>query len=201
MIKIEKLNLSFKNKQVLKDVDLEINEKDFLIITGESGCGKTSLLNCISMLESYTSGDIVYKNQSYNSLSNKNKMNILKQDFGIVFQDFGMIDELSVYKNLAFVNKDKNQVKKSIEEFNINVELDTKVAVLSGGEKQRLALARIALKKCKVIIADEPTGNLDEENTGIVMDYLVKMNEKGKTVIMVTHDKNLLKYANKVYEL
>lgn len=201
MINVKDLNVSFGNKCVLKDVNLKIDEGDFIIITGESGCGKTTLLNCITMLEKYKSGSIEYNNISYSKLNNRSKIKILKNDFGIIFQDFGLIDELSVYKNLEFVNKNKSKIKEILDEFKLNIDLNTKVSLLSGGEKQRLALARIVLKKAKIIFADEPTGNLDEDNSKIVMDHLLKMNQKGTTIIVVTHDKSLLKYANKEFKM
>ncbi len=198
MFEVKNLSIDFSGRTIFENINFKIEEKDFVIIMGESGCGKTTLLNCLTMLECFSSGDIIYNNQSYNSLSNSKKIKILKQDFGIVFQDFGLIDDISVYKNLSFVNKNKSRVREALKEFNINVELNTKAAVLSGGEKQRLALARIALKRCKVIFADEPTGNLDDENEKTVMDYLKKLNENGKTVIVVTHNQALKSYANKV---
>ncbi len=201
MIVVDKLNVSFGDKHVLKDVELEIKSQDFIIITGKSGCGKTTLLNCMTLLEKYDSGEISYMGNSYNKMNNHSKMKILKNNFGIIFQDFGLIEELSIYKNLNFINKNKWRLKEKLMEFDLDINLNMRVALLSGGEKQRLALARVALKKCDVIFADEPTGNLDEKNSIIVMDYLAKMNQQGKTIVVVTHDKSLLKYASKVYEM
>ncbi|MFV0499856.1 MAG: ABC transporter ATP-binding protein [Bacilli bacterium] len=201
MIKVENLNVSYGKKEVLKNVNITIDEQDFVIITGKSGCGKTTLINCLSMLEKYDSGVISYFGESYNQMSNRKKINILKRDFALIFQDFGLIEELSVYKNLSFVSQNKTRIREKLKDFNLDINLETKVSLLSGGEKQRLALARAVLKSSKVIFADEPTGNLDDKNSQIVMEFLTEMNKEGKTVVVVTHDLKMLDYANKVYEM
>ncbi len=197
MIDIKDLNISFGDKSVIKDLNYKICEKDFVVITGESGCGKTTLLNCLSFLEKYDSGDIVFEGKSYNKMKTNSKTRILKNSFGIIFQDFGMIDDKTVYENISFVETNKSKIREMLKSFNLDVKLSTPVSVLSGGEKQRLALVRVALKKCRIIFADEPTGNLDEENSMALMKYLESMNKKGVTVVMVTHDKSLIKYSNK----
>lgn len=201
MIEVRDLEVSFGKKTVLKALNIEINSGDFVIITGESGCGKTTLLNCLMLLENYNEGDIIYNGKSYSKMSNREKIKVLKGDFGIVFQDFGLIEDYTVYQNLKFVKRGWTTVKETLQKFKLSIDLHTKVAVLSGGEKQRLALARIALKQSKVIFCDEPTGNLDGDNSIVVMDYLKQMNEEGVTIVMVTHDHSLLKYANKHIKL
>ncbi len=201
MIDVNNLKVAFGEKIVLDNININIEKGDFVIVTGESGCGKTTLLNCLMLLENYSGGDIIYNGKSYGEMSNREKVKTLKIDFGIVFQDFGLIEDMSVYSNLAFVKKNKSRVMEKLEEFNLDIDLNTKVSVLSGGEKQRLALVRVALKRCKIVFCDEPTGNLDDENTYIVMNYLKKMNESGQTIIMVTHDKRLKKYGNNIIEL
>ncbi len=197
MIKLIDLKKSYGSRVLFDDINFEIEDQDFVIVTGQSGCGKTTLLNCIAMLCKFSDGDIEYNGKFYSKLSNIKRMRILKRNFGIVFQDFGLIEDMTVYQNLRYINKDKKVIKKLLEDFNLNISLQSKVSILSGGEKQRLSLVRVVLKNCKVILADEPTGNLDDENKFVVMDHLKRLNEKGKTVIVVTHDQDLIKYGNK----
>lgn len=197
MIKLIDLKKSYGSRVLFENVNFEVVNQDFVIVTGKSGCGKTTLLNCIAMLCNFSSGDIEYNGKLYSSLNNFRRMKILKQDFGIVFQDFGLIEDMSVYQNLKYINKDKNVIEKLLEDFNLNISLHSKVSILSGGEKQRLSLVRVVLKNSKVILADEPTGNLDEENKYVVMNHLKRLNEEGKTIIVVTHDQDLISYGNK----
>lgn len=201
MIKVENLCVSFGEKDVIKDLTFEIEKGDFVVITGQSGCGKSTLLNCLTFLEKYNSGTISYNDQEYSNLSNRKKLKILKNEYGIIFQDFGLLDDLSVYKNMAFVNKNESRIQEALDKFNLDIQLKENVAHLSGGEKQRLALVRIYLKKVNVIFADEPTGNLDEKNSENVIDTLRQLHKQGKTVIIVTHEEKYKKYATKCIEL
>lgn len=189
MIEIKDLCKSFEDKILFENLSMKIEDGEFVIFSGESGCGKTTLLNMIGSLESIDSGNI-YVNGKDISLK-KNQRNYLQYEVGFLFQNFALVEGKTVRQNLEMVKKkirSEMTIEKTLEYVGLADKIDTKVYKLSGGEQQRVALARLWLKKCSIILADEPTGSLDAQNAQRVIHILQELNKKGKTILMVTHD-------------
>lgn len=188
-INIKSLTKEFDNKQIFNDFSCSINKGEFLVITGESGCGKTTLLNMIGGLESVTNGEIIV--DGIDITKEKNLQEYYRETVGFVFQNFALVEQKTVEENLNMIHK-KGKTSCSIDEALKSVGMEKskkqKIYQLSGGEQQRIALARLRMKNCSLILADEPTGSLDRSNAKIVMDILKQLNEEGKTIILVTHD-------------
>lgn len=203
MIEIIELNKQFESHQILSNVNLQIEDNTFTIIYGPSGSGKTTLLNLIGGLEKPTSGTIKINGRSLkcNSLERRNT-------FNYIFQNFALIDDESIYENLMiglkYVKLSKKEKKQkiidSLKYVKLDKDLNTKVYTLSGGEQQRVAIARSMLKPCEIILADEPTGSLDDGNVEIIMNLLSSL-KKNKTIIMVSHNQELQKYADNIIHL
>lgn len=193
MITIKNLNKSYGEKVLFDNYNLKIPDKSFVIINGESGRGKTTLLNMIGGLEKPDSGEICIDGIELTSL--KNKKDFYKETVGFLFQNFALLENKTVRQNLSMIKKDTRTdctIEQAIRRVGLEKELDKKVYKLSGGEQQRVALARLMVKKCSVILADEPTGSLDEKNAETVIQILRELNEMGKTVIIVTHSQKLV---------
>ena len=202
MINILNLNKTFNDHIIFEDFSLSINDGEFVVVIGPSGCGKTTLLNIIGGIEDFDSGEVFVGKYD---LKNKNKrQQFFQSEIGFLFQNFALIENKTVEDNLKIVRENiKNNISidEVLDHFGINKLKKQKVYTLSGGEQQRVALARLLLKKCNVILADEPTGSLDEENSKIVIDALKELNKTGKTVIMVTHNKDFEKIGSMVINL
>ncbi len=198
MIEVKGLCKSFGDKIIFENFDLNVNTGEFVIITGNSGSGKSTLLNMIGRLEKFNSGSITIDGIL---VGNYNSKKFYGQKIGFLFQNFSLIDNKTVEENLKIIS-DKNRTNLSIQEALIKVGLEsklkTKIYKLSGGEQQRIALARLMIKKNDIILADEPTGSLDEINSKLVMNILKELNKEGKTVVMVTHDKDIVREAERV---
>ena len=201
VISIKHIQKKFGEKDVFKDLSMEIPNNSFVVITGESGCGKTTLLNMLGYLEKPDAGDIVVDGKSLKDIKQRE---FFRNYVGFLFQNFALVENKTVRANLNIIKK-INRTDLTMEEALAKVGLedkaDTAVYKLSGGEQQRVALARVMLKQCRYILADEPTGSLDEKNANIVMSHLHELKEAGKTVIMVTHNREYLKDADMVVEL
>ncbi|MDO5734806.1 MAG: ATP-binding cassette domain-containing protein [Eubacteriales bacterium] len=193
-VSIQNLRKQFGDKVLFDRFNLDINEGEFLVITGESGCGKTTLLNMIGGLEPVSEGAV--RVMGFDITKAKNLQKYYRDIVGFIFQNFALIEQKTVEENLKMIHK-KGQSGLSIRQALRSVGLDgsqkQKVFALSGGEQQRIALARLRLKNCRLILADEPTGSLDRKNGAIVMNLLHQLNAEGKTVIMVTHDESLIR--------
>jgi putative ABC transport system ATP-binding protein len=189
MIEIRNLLKKYDGNLLFSDFSLFVNDGEFVVFSGPSGCGKTTLLNIIGALEPFDSGTIVVDGLDVSK--RKVHLKYFREKAGFLFQNFALVDNKTVKENLKMIRKG-SRTELSIEEALISVgleeKIDNKIYTLSGGEQQRVALARLMLKKCDVILADEPTGSLDQANTRIVLDILKNMNKQGKTVILVTHD-------------
>jgi putative ABC transport system ATP-binding protein len=198
MIEVKGLCKSFGDKIIFENFDLNVNTGEFVIITGNSGSGKSTLLNMIGRLEKFNSGSITIDGIL---VGNYNSKKFYGQKIGFLFQNFSLIDNKTVEENLKIIS-DKNRTNLSIQEaltkVGLESKLKTKIYKLSGGEQQRIALARLMIKKNDIILADEPTGSLDEINSKLVMNILKELNKEGKTVVMVTHDKNIVREAERV---
>ena len=208
LLKLKKVNLKYqtgkKNISVLKDINLIIKKKETVSVVGESGSGKTSLIMLIGGLERPTSGKIIFQNQEITSLNEDNVSEIRKKNIGIIFQSFYLIPNYTAVENVALtleLNKFKNPEKKSkllLERFGLKHRFNNLPSQLSGGEQQRVAIARAIAMKPELILADEPTGNLDTENSIMISDILFRyVKEEGSSLIMVTHDPKLANKAKR----
>ncbi|MGE7629777.1 putative bacteriocin export ABC transporter [Bacillus cereus] len=202
MIELVNINKKFDNKVVLKDFSLKIEDTDFIAIVGESGKGKTTLLNIIGLLEQSDSGDIIIEEQM--NPNKKQTLLLQREKLAYLFQNYALMENETVEKNLLIAleyqkNIDKRKIiKEALQKVNLPNYEKKKIFELSGGEQQRIALARILIKKCDYILADEPTGNLDNNNRDLVFNILKDLNEDGKTIIFVTHDMELASRAKKI---
>ena len=202
MITIKNLSKSFGEKKLFENYSLQINDGEFVIFTGVSGCGKTTLLNMIGSLESADSGEI--RVDRTDITKKKNQRVYLKRKVGFLFQNFALVDNKTVEENLRLVKNDCRSgvsTEEALEMVGLSDKAKQKVYSLSGGEQQRAALARLIVKKCDCVLADEPTGSLDRKNADTVFSMLEKINESGKTVIMVTHDESFREKGKRVIEL
>lgn len=202
MITIKNLSKSFGKHIIFKNFNLTIDDGDFIVFSGVSGCGKTTLLNMIGGIEKADSGEIIVDGTDITK--GKRNLKYFKYKVGFLFQNFALVDNKTVRENMELILPDcksETTVEAALEAVGISDKADSKIYTLSGGEQQRAALARLMIKKCDIILADEPTGSLDKDNAKAVMEILKKMNESGKTVIMVTHDENYKNYGNKTVEL
>lgn len=202
MIEIKNLNKSFGDRILFKNLNLQINTGEFVIFSGMSGCGKTTLLSMIGSLENFDSGEIIVDGIDISKRKNQHKY--LSEKVGFLFQNFALIEDKTVKQNLEIIRK-SNRSNVSIDEALDKVGLletkDKKVYTLSGGEQQRIALARLIIKKCDLILCDEPTGSLDRINGERIMSILWNMNKEGKTVVLVTHDEKYKKIGGRVIDL
>ncbi len=197
MIEIKNLSKSFDDHMVLDNINLDIKEGEMVAILGESGSGKSTLLNIIGLIEGDYDGDYYFKDNKNVRVNSSQSSKLIREEISYIFQSFALIEDESVRDNLKlalkYVNKSKdeeeNMILEALEKVNMRDHIDKIVASLSGGEQQRVALARAILKPSSLILADEPTGSLDEKNKEYVMDVLKDLNKSGKTVLVVTHDK------------
>ena len=193
----------------LNNVNIEIKDGEFVAIMGPSGCGKSTLLNVIGMLDNPSGGEYHFWEQEIAKYSERQRAALRKGSIGFVFQSFNLIDELTVYENvelpLLYLGKSTTERKEMVEavlqRMNIMHRRDHFPQQLSGGQQQRVAIARAVVAKPKLILADEPTGNLDSTNGEEVMKLLTELNEEGTTIIMVTHSPHDSNYAHRVIHL
>ena len=213
MIKLSDICKTYINKEnshdVLHHVNLEIQDGEFVIISGTSGSGKTTLLNILGLIDRATGGNYILNGENITDMNDNAHAELRNKMFGYVFQSFYLIDELNIVENVCvpagYAGERKKERNKRAEELLKVVGLGDKVhsrpSQLSGGEKQRVAIARALINNPKIILADEPTGNLDSNNSRIVMELLKKKYIEGKTIIMVTHDHSLEIYATKIIHI
>ena len=211
MLKVINLQKDFKNNRntfkILKDINLDVKEGEFLSIMGPSGAGKTTLLNILSTIDKPTSGKVYYENKDINKISNKELSKFRRDNIGFIFQDYNLLDSMSMEDNIALplviANEKQSKIKSEIIKlskfFGIEAHLKKYPYELSGGQKQRVATARALITSPKIIFADEPTGALDSKSSSELLNCLKNMNEKfNVTVIMVTHDPFSASYSKKV---
>ena len=202
-IKIEHLTKAF-DKPVLKDISLDVTNQSYISIVGASGCGKTTLMNILGLVESYDSGSFVFNGKQIKR--DGDYARIRRENIGFVFQNYNLIPSLTCRENIMLPTLydrkvTTNGIESLADALNISSLLDRKVASLSGGEKQRVAFARaLCLDPC-ILLADEPTGNLDSDNRNNVIEMLEKEHDRGRAVILITHDKQLSKRRTTAYEL
>ena len=213
MIKTEKLQKIFKTEEVetwaLNDVTLEIKEGEFVAIMGPSGCGKSTLLNILGLLDNPTNGTYTLNGVEVSKMTESQRTELRKGVIGFVFQSFNLIDELNVYENielpLLYMGVPAAERKRRVEEAMDRMAIAHRVKhfpqQLSGGQQQRVAIARAVVANPKIILADEPTGNLDSKNGKEVMELLTQLNKEGTTVVMVTHSQHDAGYATRTINL
>ena len=213
MIKTENLQKIFKTEEVetwaLNNVTLEIKEGEFVAIMGPSGCGKSTLLNILGLLDNPTYGTYELNGVEVSKYTEAQRTNLRKGVIGFVFQSFNLIDELNVYENielpLLYMGVPKEERKRRVEEAMKRMDISHRVKhfpqQLSGGQQQRVAIARAVVANPKIILADEPTGNLDSKNGKEVMELLTQLNKEGTTVVMVTHSQHDAGYATRTINL
>lgn len=199
-IKIENLTKSYGKLEIFKDYSLQIESGKITCLYGESGCGKTTILNIIGLIEDYQKGSIYYDGQVIKKEKDIRLMH--KEKIGFIFQDFGLIENMTVKENLNIVQKirvmkNKNEVMNdTLKDLNLECVLDKKVFELSGGEQQRVAIAKLLLKDPDLILADEPTASLDENNQQLILNLMRQICEQGKTIIIVSHDAATREFAD-----
>ena len=214
LIKLKDINKYYKvgkeKFHVLKSLNTNIEEGDFVMIMGKSGSGKTTLLNVLAFLDKFDTGSYFFNYENVSSL-NENQRSVFRNKYiGFIFQQFNLIETLNIYQNVELpliydgkLNKSEreNIVKEKLEQVGLLDKIKSLPLQLSGGQQQRVAIARSLVNNPKLIFADEPTGALDSETSDDIMSLLKELNKQGKTIIMVTHDADLIKYATKVIRL
>ena len=200
--------LNGNNIKILKNINFEIKKNESVAIIGESGSGKTSLLMLMSGLENPTNGSIVFNGEDLSEISDKRRTEIRKKKIGLIFQQFFLIPNYTALENVMFpmqINEIKNEKEKAIsilEDFGLIHRKNNLPSELSGGEQQRVAIARAISFDPEIVLADEPTGNLDRRNTEIVSDLLLKYSRKKKIcLILVTHNMNLARKCDRVMKM
>lgn len=213
MIEINNLSKVFRTSEVetvaLNQVSLQVNEGEFVAIMGPSGCGKSTLLNILGLLDNPTEGSYKLFGQEVANLHEKDRTRVRKGKIGFIFQSFNLIDELNVFENVELpltylgykAAERKQRVQEILKRMNISHRAKHFPQQLSGGQQQRVAIARAVVTNPKLILADEPTGNLDSKNGAEVMNLLTELNKEGTTVIMVTHSQHDASFAHRTVYL
>ena len=194
---------------LLKDINLEVEEGEFISVMGPSGSGKSTLLNVIGMLDTFDEGEYNFMDESVHSLKEKHRSNLYKQYIGFVFQSYHLLDELTVKENLEMPliykkikgSERKAMVADMLDRFNIVGKKDLFPAQLSGGQQQLVGVARALISNPKLILADEPTGNLNSKQGEEIMELFKKLNDEGVTIIQVTHSEKNAEYGSRIINL
>lgn len=213
MIKVENLTKVFRTEEVetlaLNDISFEVGKGEFVAIMGPSGCGKSTLLNILGLLDNPTSGNYLLDGIEVGNLKEKERTRARKGKVGFVFQSFNLIEEMTVYENVELPlnylkirsSERKARVEEVLRRMNISHRANHFPNQLSGGQQQRVAIARAVIANPKLILADEPTGNLDSNNGTEVMKLLTELNREGSTIVMVTHSLHDASYAHRTINL
>lgn len=213
MIQIEKLGKTFRTEEVetiaLQDIDLHVKKGEFVAIMGPSGCGKSTLLNIIGLLDNPSQGHYLLNGKEVTTLRENERTDLRKGVIGFVFQSFNLIDELTVSENvelpLTYMNIPKKERKQRVEAMLERMKMSHRAnhfpQQLSGGQQQRVAIARAIITRPQLILADEPTGNLDSKNGTEVMNLLTELHREGTTIIMVTHSEHDAAFAGRIVKL
>ncbi|GAB4124285.1 MAG: ABC transporter ATP-binding protein [Raineya sp.] len=213
LVQLNQIKKTYISEQVatdaLKGINMNIQERDFLAIMGPSGCGKSTLLNIIGLLDIPTEGEVLFKGQKMSKLSERQRADFRKKHIGFIFQNFNLIDDLSVYENIELPLMYLSYPSKERKQIVINLMQELKIAhrasyyprQLSGGQQQRVAICRALAVQPDLLLADEPTGNLDSQNSEEVMQILWRLNQQGTTIVMVTHSLQDAEYARHTVKL
>lgn len=214
LIKLEKVQKNFRldeslTFQALKDIDLQINKGEFVAIMGPSGSGKSTLMHILGLLDKPTSGSYHLENLDVSHLKDDHLAKLRNQKIGFVFQNFNLLPRTKAYENVALpliysgVSKDDRikRAKKSLDSVGLSDKYDSRPNQLSGGQQQRVAIARALVTNPDIIFADEPTGNLDSKSGIEILKILENLNKLGKTIILITHDKNIALVAKRIIRI
>jgi len=213
MITLSNIKKVFRTEEVdtwaLREVSLEVKEGEFVAIMGPSGCGKSTLLNIMGLLDTPTEGSYTLGGKDVSKLTERERTSLRKGTIGFVFQSFNLIDDLDVYENvelpLLYMGVPAKERKKRVGEILDRMAMSHRrkhfPCQLSGGQQQRVAIARAVVGEPKIILADEPTGNLDSKNSKEVMDLLCELHQQGTTIVMVTHSQHNASYADRIINL
>ncbi len=214
LIELKDINKYYKMGKekfhVLKSINVNIKEGDFVMIMGKSGSGKTTLLNILAFLDKFDDGLYYFNDEDVSNLNENQRSVFRNKHIGFIFQQFNLIETLNIYQNIELpllydgkLNRTEreNIIKEKLEQVGLLDKIKSMPLQLSGGQQQRIAIARSLVNSPKLIFADEPTGALDSETSNDIMNLLKELNEQGKTIIMVTHDNDLVRYATKVIRL
>ena len=213
LISLHSIKKVFRTEEIdtwaLREVSLEVKEGEFVSIMGPSGCGKTTLLNIMGLLDVPTEGTYLLDGKDVSQLPERERTSIRRGTIGFVFQSFNLIDDLDVYENvelpLLYMGVPAKERKKRVEEILDRMAMSHRrrhfPCQLSGGQQQRVAVARAIVAKPKIILADEPTGNLDSKNSKEVMDLLCQLHDEGTTIVMVTHSQHNASFADRIVNL
>ncbi|MFX4234569.1 ABC transporter ATP-binding protein [Aliarcobacter butzleri] len=201
MIKAVHLTHYYNKDLALENINLQINKGEFICLVGESGSGKSTLLSLLSTLLKQTSGQLFFEGKNYKDIEDIDSFR--RTNIGFIFQFHYLINYLTVKENIKLAKEKATheEIYNLLKILKIENLIDKYPNEISGGQKQRVAIARALINRPKVIIADEPTGNLDSKNSLNVFEIFKKLSESGTTIIVATHDKNLAKFANKIYEV
>lgn len=213
MIECHGLKKTFYTKdtkvEVLRDINLTVEDGEFVCLYGASGSGKSTLLNLLGLLDTKTEGEYLVDGVNSDKLSEKQKAIIRNEKMGFVFQSYNLVPELNAFENIEMpmgyggvpTSQRRQRTEELLEEFSLGHIAKKYASQLSGGEQQRIAIARAIVNRPQILFADEPTGNLDQENGLKVMEIFKSLNEKGMTIIMVTHDPTLAAYGSRIIHL
>lgn len=214
MIELKSISKTYKGKGIqtkaLKEIDLKINQGEFVAIMGKSGCGKTTLLNILGCMDGFDEGEYLFNNSNISDLDKKELALFRNENIGFIFQAFHLVNDMTAVENVELpmgfagvkIKEMRNRAMKLLEYVGLEEKASHRPTELSGGQQQRVAIARALANNPKVIFADEPTGNLDEECGTQVMNLLKELNEKNDvTIIMVTHDPDIAKYADYIIHM
>jgi len=213
MIKITDLEKIYRTEEVetiaLNKLSLEVKDGEFVAVMGPSGCGKSTILNILGLLDDPDGGSFIFNGVEVAHFNERKRADMRKHNIGFVFQSFNLIDELTVYENVELPliytgvksSERKEKVEKVLEKMKIMHRRNHYPQQLSGGQQQRVAVARAVVNNPKLILADEPTGNLDSANGGEVMELLTDLNEQGTTIIMVTHSEHDAKFSQRIIRM
>jgi putative ABC transport system ATP-binding protein len=213
MLKFKNLCKFYQTEDIetvaINNIDMVITKGEFVSVMGPSGCGKSTFLNIVGMLDNPTSGCYTFLDKEVSGLNERGLANIRKRHLGFIFQSFNLIDELSVYDNIELpliyqnvpASERKNRVEAVMAKVDIAHRAEHMPQQLSGGQQQRVAVARALVSQPELILADEPTGNLDSKNGHDVMTLLQKLNDEGSTIVMVTHSKAHAQYGSRIINL
>ncbi|ENJ1330894.1 ABC transporter ATP-binding protein [Campylobacter coli] len=202
LIKINNLNKEFGKVKALNNINLSVYEGEWLAIMGPSGSGKSTLLNILSLMDTPSSGEYILDNENLEQMDEEQKITLRREKIGLVFQQFHLIPYLNALENVMLSqyyhsSVDEEDAKMVLEKVGLSHRLTHLPSQLSGGEQQRVCIARALINNPEILLADEPTGNLDEANEKIVLETLQKLKNEGKTIVLITHNPELAKFADR----
>lgn len=202
LIKINNLNKEFGKVKALNNINLSVYEGEWLAIMGPSGSGKSTLLNILSLMDTPSSGEYILDNENLEQMDEEQKITLRREKIGLIFQQFHLIPYLNALENVMLSqyyhsSVDEEDAKMVLEKVGLSHRLTHLPSQLSGGEQQRVCIARALINNPELLLADEPTGNLDEANEQIVLQTLQKLKNEGKTIVLITHNPDLAKFADR----